>query len=324
MDTALNNAFERMLTAHGIAPLRRRSPATVQINLGKRCNQTCRHCHVGAGPTRTEAMDNQTMDRLLTVLEHSDCVDTVDITGGAPELHPRFRHLVRAVHRLGHRIIDRCNLTVLMLPDHRDTAEFLANHDVEVVASLPCYGPDNVDRQRGSGTFQQSIAALQRLNALGYGAPGGSRVLNLVYNPLGPFLPPNQDDLEADYKARLETDYGIRFNQLFTITNMPIARFKADLSREGQLEAYLGLLQTSFNPAAVDAVMCRDLISIGFDGSLYACDFNQMLDLRDQGTPKTLWEIETFGAIEAKSIATGAHCLGCTAGAGSSCGGALQ
>ena len=296
----------------------------MQVNLGKRCNQTCRHCHVGAGPTRTEAMDDRTMDRLLHVLKNSDGVHTVDITGGAPELHPRFRHLVRAVHDLGHRIIDRCNLTVLMLPDHHDTADSLAEHDVEVIASLPCYGPANVDHQRGSGTFQQSIEALRRLNALGYGSPGGPRVLNLVYNPVGPFLPPLQDSLEADYKARLTSDFGIRFNRLYTITNMPIARFKADLRREGKLGAYLELLQTSFNPSAVDAVMCRDLISVGYDGALYDCDFNQMLALRDPYAPKTLWDLERFGTTETHAIATGTHCLGCTAGAGSSCGGALQ
>ena len=318
------NEFERTLAAHSIHPLARPAPQTLQLNLGKRCNQVCRHCHVGAGPHRTEAMDERTMDRLLTVLRASRSIRTVDITGGAPELHPAFRRLVVSARQLGHHVIDRCNLTVLSLATQQDTAAFLAENTVEVVASLPCYGSENVDKQRGKGTFEQSIEGLHQLNALGYGRNGTGLILNLVYNPLGAFLPPDQRTLEQAYKEQLSRDFGIEFNHLYTITNMPIARFKADLSRSGAFGTYIELLRTNFNPSAVEALMCKDLISISYDGSLYDCDFNQMLTLKSTGTPRTIWDIDCFDSVAGNPIATGTHCLGCTAGAGSSCGGALQ
>ena len=318
------NEFERTLAAHSIHPLTRPAPHTLQLNLGKRCNQVCRHCHVDADPHRTESMDESTMDRLLTVLQASPSIRTVDITGGAPELHPCFRRLVVSARRMGHHVIDRCNLTVLSLDGQRDTAAFLAQHAVEVIASLPCYGPKNVDRQRGKGTFNQSIDGLRQLNALGYGTTDSGLILNLVYNPIGAFLPPDQETLEQDYKQQLSRDFGVTFNHLYTITNMPIARFKSDLSRSGDFTTYIDLLRTNFNPSAVEALMCKDLINISYDGGLFDCDFNQMLALTSTGTPRTIWDIDSFDSVSGNPIATDTHCLGCTAGAGSSCGGALQ
>jgi radical SAM/Cys-rich protein len=318
------NAFELALANNQLPPLVRQNPVTLQLNLGKRCNQACRHCHVDAGPNRTESMNSATIDRLLAVLECSPRVGTVDITGGAPELHPEFRRLVQAVNATGRHTIDRCNLTVLSLEGHEDTPEFLAQHKVEIIASLPCYSTANVDRQRGDGVFSASIKGLRRLNNLGYGQPGSALTLNLVYNPLGPFLPPNQGELEAAYREKLDRDFGIVFNRLYTLTNMPIARFKADLSRSGSLHEYIELLRTNFNTASVDALMCKELISVSYEGKLYDCDFNQMLDLRTPDAAKSLWDIDGFGDLKGQSIATATHCLGCTAGAGSSCGGALQ
>jgi radical SAM/Cys-rich protein len=318
------NAFERTLSTQRMDPLVRPLPQTLQINLGKHCNQACRHCHVDAGPTRTEAMSSPTIDRLLHVLGNSPSIGTVDITGGAPELHPEFRRIVAAAHGMGKRTIDRCNLTVLSVPGQEGTAAFLAEHRTEVVASLPCYGPENVNKQRGGGVFDQSIHGLRMLNELGYGHPDSDLCLNLVYNPIGAFLPPDQADLEEDYKRQLADAHGIVFNRLYTITNMPIARFKSDLARAGKLQSYMALLTEHFNPAAVANLMCRDLVSVSHEGKLYDCDFNQMLDIPAASAAQDLWDLNSFETMNGSAITTGSHCLGCTAGAGSSCGGALQ
>jgi radical SAM/Cys-rich protein len=318
------NLFEQALADNGINALSRPTPTTLQVNLGKRCNQACRHCHVDAGPTRTEAMSLRTMDRVLYVLERSPAIHTLDITGGAPELHPHFRHIVTEARALGRHVMDRCNLTVLSETGQEDTANFLATNQVEVVASLPCYSPDNVNKQRGTGVFAASIRGLQSLNALGYGNTDRGPKLNLVYNPLGASLPPEQAGLEEAYTERLQKDFGIQFNNLYTITNMPIARFKADLSRSGKLPVYMDLLREKFNPASVQHVMCRDLVSVSYDGGLYDCDFNQMLELPIGSAQQSIWDVESLDELSDANIVTADHCLGCTAGAGSSCGGALQ
>ncbi|MCS6926924.1 MAG: arsenosugar biosynthesis radical SAM protein ArsS [Candidatus Binatia bacterium] len=306
------------LTRHGIE--------TVQINVGKFCNQACVHCHVDAGPKRSETMDRRTAELALEFVRAANPT-TVDITGGAPELHPSFRFLVTEARRDGRRVIDRCNLTVLFEPGQEDLAEFLAANGVEVIASLPCYLPENVEKQRGRGVYDTSIAALRRLNALGYGQEGSGLLLHLVYNPVGAHLPPPQARLEADYKRELATRFGIRFNRLYTITNMPIARFAHMLHREGKFDAYLALLADAFNPATLDGLMCRHLVSISWDGFVYDCDFNQMLDLRvGNGRPFRLGEQpaeQLVRLLAQQPIRTGIHCYGCTAGAGSSCGGAL-
>jgi len=306
--------------------LRRTSIDTVQINVGKLCNQACVHCHVDAGPKRTEIMDRRTAELALELVKAAGA-QTVDITGGAPELNPSFRFLVKQARRDGRRVMDRCNLTVLFEPEQEDLAVFLASMEVEVVASLPCYLAENVDKQRGRGVYEKSIEALQRLNALGYGQEGSGLVLNLVYNPVGAHLPPPQAKLEADYKRELGARFGIRFNHLYTLTNMPIARFAHMLQREGKLEAYLELLARAFNPATLDGLMCRRLISVSWEGFVYDCDFNQMLDLRlGNSRPFRLGEIpaaELVHHLAQRDIRVGTHCYGCTAGAGSSCGGAL-
>ena len=317
----MTNAFQRTLRQHGLSPIRRGAVETVQVNLGRRCNQACRHCHVDASPTRTEAASDSVIARILWLLERSPSTRIVDITGGAPELHPAFKELVRSARGMDLHVIDRCNLTILSEPGQEDTAEFLAAHSVEVVASLPCYGSDNVDQQRGNGVFEASIAGLRQLNRLGYGQPDSPLTLNLVYNPLGPALPPDQEGLQSAYKARLMEDFGVRFNSLYTITNMPISRFRRDLVRHGQLDTYTELLENAFNPAAVSGVMCRGMLSVGYDGRLFDCDFNQMLDM-DVG--RDIWEIDSLCENVPTGIRTDSHCLGCTAGAGSSCGGALQ
>ncbi|HZP43958.1 MAG TPA: arsenosugar biosynthesis radical SAM (seleno)protein ArsS [Candidatus Binatia bacterium] len=316
--------FAATLAAHGAGALRRSRTTTVQVNVGKRCNQACHHCHVEAGPTRTEAMDARVVDRVLALVAASPDVALVDVTGGAPELNLHFRRLVTEARRLGRRVIDRCNLTVLFEPGMEDLAPFLAANGVEVVASLPCWGAENVEKQRGRGVFEKSIAALRDLNALGYAQPGSGLVLDLVYNPVGAFLPPPQATLEARYREELRARFGIEFRRLLTITNMPIRRFADALRRAGELGAYLGLLVNHFNPATVPGLMCRSLVSIGWDGRLYDCDFNQMLELPLGGGPRTVWEVDDVGALAERPIATAAHCFGCTAGAGSSCGGALD
>jgi radical SAM/Cys-rich protein len=295
---------------------------TLQVNVGRRCDLACHHCHVEAGPKRREMMTPRTAEHVLRVLERNPRLTTLDITGGAPELHEVFRPLVRGARALGRRVIDRCNLTVLLEPGQEDTAVFLAAHGVDVVASLPCYGADNVDRQRGRGVFDRSIEALRRLNALGYGVEGSGLGLDLVYNPQGATLPPDQGALEARYREELREGFGIAFRHLLTITNMPIRRFARQLEREGRSAEYLSLLVNHFNPDTVPALMCRSLVSVGWDGALYDCDFNQMLELPLAAGPVAIDGLEDLSTLEGDPIATASHCHGCTAGAGSSCGGA--
>ncbi|GIW72044.1 MAG: radical SAM/Cys-rich domain protein [Planctomycetota bacterium] len=320
--------FAATLRRHGLGPLVRETVRTLQINVGKLCNQACHHCHVDAGPKRTEIMPEHVVARLLELLRAAPPeLEVVDITGGAPEMVPGFRPLVQAAHASGRRVIDRCNLTILLEPGHEDLAAFLAAHRVHVIASLPCYSPANVDRQRGKGVFGKSIEALRRLQALGYGREGSGLRLDLVYNPLGPTLPPPQAQLEADYKRRLWDDFGIRFDSLLTITNMPIARFADMLVRQGAYERYMSLLVNHFNPQVVHGVMCRSLVSVDWQGRLFDCDFNQMLELPlaagHPGRRRTIWELDALEELAGLPIATADHCFGCTAGAGSSCGGAL-
>ena len=294
----------------------------LQINVGKICNQVCRHCHVDAGPHRTEIMTGETVEKILDWLAPT-ALSTVDITGGAPEINPHFEHLVERCRAQGRHVIDRCNLTILLEPGYEQLAEFLKTHRVELACSLPCYLEENVDAQRGAGVFQQSIEALRRLNALGYGQPGTGLVLDLVYNPVGVSLPPAQAELEQTYKRELDARYGIRFNRLWTITNMPISRFADWLARTGEAAAYQERLEQAHNGANVAAVMCRTTVSVDWLGRVYDCDFNQMLDWPlGNGHPLHLWEIDVDRFTELP-IRTGAHCFGCTAGAGSSCAGAL-
>lgn len=315
-------SFEGKLEAAGFSGIQRDRLETVQVNLGRYCNQACHHCHVEAGPLRTERMEVRTADRILELLAQSPAVRTVDLTGGAPELHEVFRPLVRGARSLGLEVMDRCNLTCLFVDGQEDLAYFLRDHQVRVVASLPCYTQANVDRQRGTGVFDQSLRGLFLLNALGYGQEGSGLELDLVFNPLGPSLPPSQGALEAEYKVRLMRDFGIEFNRLLTVTNMPIKRFSEQLRRIGKEETYWTLLEESFNPTAVARLMCRNLLSIGYDGRIFDCDFNQMLDLPVEGAPD-IWSIRGFGDLAKSRITTGRHCFGCTAGCGSSCGGSL-
>ncbi len=317
-------SFDRALAQHGLQPLARAQVQTLQVNLGKRCNMTCQHCHVEAGPNRTEMMSGQVAARVIELLERNPDIDTVDFTGGAPELNPHFRWLVSESRKLGRRVIDRCNLTVFFEPAQSDTPAFLAAHDVEVVASLPCYGAANVEKQRGKGAFDKSIQALLLLNQLGYGKPESRLRLNLVYNPVGPSLPPAQHTLQATYKEELSRLFGIAFNDLLTITNLPINRFAGVLRAAGTLSVYKHLLVDRFNPATVPELMCRSMVSVGWDGQLYDCDFNQMLELPLGAGARTVWNIESLAEFDEACIATGGHCFGCTAGAGSSCAGALQ
>jgi radical SAM/Cys-rich protein len=304
--------------------IRRRRLDTLQVNLGYRCNQSCLHCHVNASPTRTEMMSRETVDTVLDFLRASR-VRTLDVTGGAPELHPHFRRLVREARELDAHVIDRCNLTILEEPGQEDLAAFLAHHVVEVTASLPCYTEELVDRQRGEGVYGKSIAALQRLNALGYGEPGTGLVLNLVYNPQGPTLPPPQASLEADYRRVLGETFGIRFSRLYTIANMPIQRFGSTLVSRGQFAPYMQLLRDSFRADNLEHVMCRTLLSVDWQGYAYDCDFNQMLGLplALEGRPKLRLSDLIGRDLEGNPIAVADHCYGCTAGQGSSCGGAL-
>ena len=317
-------AFDKTLAERGHAPLRALRIDTLQVNVGKLCNQTCTHCHVDAGPARTEIMTRETADAVVSVVRRHPELRTVDITGGAPEMNPHFEYLVEQCRAMGRRVMDRCNLTVFFVRDKQHLPKFLADHQVEVIASLPCYLEENVDQQRGKGVYGRSIEALRLLNALGYGREGTGLALNLVYNPLGPKLPPPQADLEADYRDELAKRFGIRFNRLYTITNMPISRFLDDLHRSGQYEAYMEKLITSFNPASVDGLMCRSLVNVNWDGRLSDCDFNQMLDLPVEGAaPQTIYEFD-LALLARRRVVTGMHCYGCTAGAGSSCGGAIS
>ncbi len=325
-----DSAFEDTLSRNGLVTLTRGRVTTLQVNVGRLCNLACHHCHVEAGPKRTESLSAEVADRLLELLAVSPGIEVLDLTGGAPEMSSQFRRLVGSARALGRRVIDRCNLTILEMPGHEDLADFLASEEVEIVASLPCYTEENVDQQRGRGAFDDSTAALQRLNRLGYGKPGkpGSALrLDLVYNPLGPSLPPAQGPLELDYKRELGDRFGIEFHNLLTITNMPIRRFAEQLARLGKTEVYQALLVNHFNPATVDGLMCRSQVSVDWLGRLYDCDFNLMLDLplpmaEDAHRP-TIWDLDTLQDIEGTSITTASHCFGCTAGAGSSCSGAL-
>ncbi|HEX6362712.1 MAG TPA: arsenosugar biosynthesis radical SAM (seleno)protein ArsS [Albitalea sp.] len=306
--------------------LRRREVDTLQVNLGYRCNQSCVHCHVNAGPTRTEEMTGDTVAAVLAFLAASPDVHTLDLTGGAPELNRHFRALVAAARARGLRVIDRCNLTILHEPGQEDLAEFLAGHGVEVVASLPCYLEDNVDRQRGKGTFDASIRALQRLNALGYARAGTGLVLNLVYNPQGPSLPPPQEALERDYRRHLGEHFGIVFDRLYTLANMPIQRFGSTLVSRGQFDAYMDLLRGAHRDANLENVMCRSLLSVDWQGYLFDCDFNQQLGLplRHGARPRVHLSEVTADDVAGQGIRVADHCFGCTAGQGSSCGGALE
>jgi radical SAM/Cys-rich protein len=315
--------FTAHLQQQGLEPLRRGEVTTLQLNIGLRCNLACHHCHVESGPKRTEALDRLGIERVLALLERNPKVETLDLTGGAPELNEHFRWLVRGARALGRRVIDRCNLTVFDEPGQEDTPEFFAEQGVEVVASLPCYTQENVDSQRGRGVFDGSIGALRRLNALGYGRSGSRLRLDLVYNPVGDFLPGPQGELEAQYREELRSLFEIEFDHLLTITNMPIKRFAHQLEREGRLAEYMSLLVAHFNPSTVDELMCRNLISVGWDGRLSDCDFNYALDLPLPGKVQTIWDVDDLSQLTGNDVATGAHCFGCTAGSGSSCGGAL-
>ncbi len=318
--------FTETLRKHG-AELTRRQPETLQVNLGRLCNQACIHCHVGAGPQRKEVMERKTIDRILDLLSSASYIQTVDLTGGAPELNPHFKLIVREAAGLGKKVIDRCNLTVLFERGQEDTPAFLREHRVNVLASLPCYLSENVDTQRGIGVFDKSIRGLRLLNKLGYGMKDSGLELHLVYNPLGAFLPPGQSGLERDYKEQLKTRFEIEFNSLFTITNMPINRFLHSLEKSGKLKGYMELLVNNFNIQAAQGVMCLSLVSVGWDGKLYDCDFNQMADI-PVGWPgvsgtRNIWEITSFDDIMKERIALADHCYGCTAGGGSSCVGAI-
>jgi len=302
--------------------LKRRALRTLQVNLGYRCNQTCVHCHVNAGPTRREMMDEATCELVIQVLR--ECrIGVLDITGGAPELHPAFRTLVKAAVQLGVKVMDRCNLTILFEPAQEELADFLAAQRVDVVASLPCYSAKNVNQQRGDGVFEKSIAALRKLNARGYGHAASGLMLYLVYNPLGPSLPPPQAALEEDYRRELLKHFGVIFNHLYTLANMPIQRFGSTLVSKGQFGDYVRLLKENFAAANLEQVMCRDLISVDWRGDLYDCDFNQQLGLRRAEQHGAHLKDLLSRSIDGDPIIVADHCYGCTAGQGSSCGGAL-
>ncbi len=312
------NRFTRKLSEHGLT-LKRAGLQTLQINVGRKCNQACRHCHVDAAPWRTEMIDAVTAHRIGEwIQKHRPAV--VDITGGAPELSEFFPQLVEISRQTGAHVMDRNNLTIIEEPGYAHLPDYLAQHEVEIIASLPCYSAENVTRQRGQGVFEKSIRALQKLNAVGY----GTRLpLHLVYNPVGPSLPGPQAELEADYKEVLQRDFGIVFNHLYTITNQPIARFAEDLHRQGRWTEYMELLVNSFNPGTLEGLMCRSILSVGYRGELYDCDFNQMLGMQLRGEqPLYLWDVVPAD-LNARDILTGEHCLACTAGCGSSCTGAL-
>ena len=329
------NRFEQTLQRAGIGTVERDAIGILQINVGKRCNQACTHCHVEAGPKRTEVMERPVVERLLALAAHPQ-IHTVDLTGGAPEMNPHFRHLVESLAALGKTVLVRCNLTIVEEPGYHWLVEFYAANQVHLVCSLPCYTPENVDRQRGRSVFERSIAALRKLNAVGYGAelaapgagPSPRLLLDLVYNPGGASLPGSQAELEADYKRELGTRHGVRFNRLLTLANLPIGRFAHALARQGALEPYLQLLEDRFNAETVPGLMCRNTLNVGWDGQLYDCDFNQMLALplgggSGRGGPDLFDTDFSLERLRSVPVRTGQHCLGCTAGAGSSCGGAL-
>jgi len=321
LETLPLRSFGDVAASVGHMPLKATGISTLQINVGKRCNQTCAHCHVDAGPDRKEVMPHDVLDACLDFLARTT-IPTLDITGGAPEMHPQFREIVERATVLGRHVIDRCNLTITRLPNYSYLPEFLAAHKVEIIASLPSYALKQTDTQRGDGVFEDSIAALQHLNTLGYGKAGTGLSLSLVTNPVGAFLPGSQQSLEKDWKSQLKRRYDIDFTNLYTITNMPISRYLDFLMRSGNLEGYMEKLIAAFNPSAVDGVMCRTTLSVGWDGRLYDCDFNQMLDMPVEAkAPQTIFDATLEGLAE-RPIMIGQHCYGCTAGAGSSCGGA--
>ncbi|HYT54232.1 MAG TPA: arsenosugar biosynthesis radical SAM (seleno)protein ArsS [Verrucomicrobiae bacterium] len=304
--------------------LRRRAVDVLQVNMGRYCNLACIHCHVESGPTRKEMMSRENVEAVLGFLARTE-IPTLDVTGGAPELHPDFDHFVAAVRRLGRHVMDRCNLTVVFEPGREYLPEFFKDHGIELVCSLPCYSEENVDKQRGKGTFDASIRALQVLNQIGYGQADSGLILNLVYNPVGPHLPPPQAKLEQDYKRILAEQFGIVFNHLYCLTNMPITRYATHLKLRGEYDRYLELLASNFNSATLAQVMCRNLISIGWDGSVYDCDFNQMLNLPIRDCSGNALKIGSLSIEQVRNhaISVGDHCYACTAGVGSSCGGAL-
>ena len=323
MNLLADNLFAQKLADHSM-PLRHTRTEVLQVNVGKLCNLTCIHCHVNAGPKRKEIMTRETIDRVIDWLAETE-IPKVDLTGGAPEMIPDFKYLIERLRALTppRHIMDRCNLTVLLEPGYNDYGPFLARHKVEIIASMPCYSPENVNAQRGEGVFDASIRALQVLNSLGYGIEP-QLPLHLIYNPNGAFLPPPQEELERDYKRELKEHFGIVFNNLYTITNLPIARFASWLRNNNQLADYMALLNDAFNPATVEGLMCRNTINVSWTVEVFDCDFNQMLKMhwRESDRPLHLWEIDLV-AVENREILTGNHCFGCTAGAGSSCGGAL-
>jgi len=316
------NRFAQKLADYSIA-LRRGRPEILQVNVGKLCNLTCVHCHVNAGPKRKEIMSRETIDRIIGWFGKTE-IPTIDLTGGAPEMIPDFRYFIEQVKSLRptRHVIDRCNLTILLEPEYEDLATFLASHKVEIIASMPCYSPENVNAQRGEGVFEGSIAALQLLNSLGYGIHA-DLPLHLVYNPVGAFLPPSQAELETDYKRELQKHFGIVFNNLYTLTNLPIGRFASYLRRNNKLDEYMELLVQAFNAATINGLMCRNMLSVGWRGEVYDCDFNQQLGMQwNDGARVFLWDVDPANT-ENRPIMTGNHCFGCTAGAGSSCGGAI-
>ena len=322
MDTRVNHNFNQTLLNSGLPALTRTPLTDLQINLGYLCNQACEHCHVEAGPKRTELMTWETMQKILAWAEIAN-IKSVDLTGGAPEMNPHFKQFVSAFQALGAEVISRCNLTILMEPGYEDLAEWYAKHRVKLISSLPCYTKENVEAQRGKGVFGKSIDALLKLNKLGY-AKLAELPLDLVYNPGGPFLPPEQASLEQEYRTRLKEDFDIEFSNLFAITNLPIKRFEHFLKRTGQLDSYQTLLVENFNAATVDHLMCKHLVSVDWLGNVFDCDFNQMLEipLANQAQQK-VWDLEV-NTLDGLPIAVAKHCYGCTAGAGSSCGGSLE
>ena len=318
----MRNRFAQTLAERSLS-LRRARPEILQVNIGKLCNLTCVHCHVNAGPKRNEIMTRETIDRIIDWFGKTD-IPTIDLTGGAPEMIPDFRHFIAEAKSLQatRHVIDRCNLTILLERGYEDLASFLARNKVEIIASMPCYSPENVNAQRGEGVFEGSIAALQLLNSSGYGIEP-ELPLHLVYNPVGRFLPPSQAELETDYKRELKKHFGIVFNNLYTLTNLPIGRFASYLRHNNKLDEYMELLIQAFNPATIDGLMCRNTISVGWRGEVYDCDFNQQLGMQwNNGVQVFLWDVDPV-KIENREIMTGDHCFGCTAGAGSSCGGAI-
>ncbi len=315
--------FAAKLSESGVERLASNRIEILQVNIGKLCNMTCSHCHVDAGPDRRENMTRESVDACIRVLREHPQIQTLDLTGGAPEMNPNFKHFVSQARSLGRHVIDRCNLTILLAKGFTDMPEFLAENQVEIVASLPCYLEENTDSQRGDGAFSKSVQALKRLNDLGYGHPGSGLMLTLVYNPVGASLPPDQQSLECAYRKELDARFGIQFNRLFTITNMPVSRYLEYLIQTNEFETYMQKLVDAYNPASIDGLMCRNTLSVGWDGRLFDCDFNQMLNLEvGLGNPTHIEDFD-YDALSKREIILGQHCFGCTAGAGSGCQGAI-